>query len=196
MEFRNIFRHLYLVNKHKFYVFKNCVKAGIIWQGLTHDLSKYSPTEFFESVQYFDGEISPIDVCKRVKGYSNAWLHHKGRNKHHYEYWQDNFDKGGTPLKMPYKYALEMVCDYLGAGQAYYGVKRLNKTFYKDEYAWWKIKKSNPLAMNLHTKLFIELMLSTMAKEGNNDCLRQVRSIFYYKLAYTLAKEVGDNEIC
>ena len=196
MEFRNIFRHLHLVNKHRFYVFKNCVKAGIIWQGLTHDLSKYSPTEFFESVQYFNGEISPIDVCKREKGYSNAWLHHKGRNKHHYEYWQDNFDKGGTPLKMPYKYALEMVCDYLGAGQAYYGVKRLNKTFYKDEYAWWKIKKSNPLAMNLHTKLFIELMLSTMAKEGNNDCLRQVRSTFYYKLAYTLTKEVSDNEIC
>lgn len=48
-------------------------------------------------------------------------MHHKGRNKHHYEYWQDNFDNGGNPIEMPMKYKKEMLCDYLGAGRAYHG---------------------------------------------------------------------------
>ena len=128
-------KHFKLITRHKWYVFKNCMKAGLYWQGLTHDLSKYSPVEFFESVKYFTGNRSPIDECKKDKGYSIAWQHHKGRNPHHYEYWVDNFDGGGTPLQMPFKYALELVCDYLAAGQAY-----SKKNFsYLGEYEWSKL---------------------------------------------------------
>ena len=141
---KNSFKHFKKICKHKYYVGKYCFHYGLYKQGITHDLSKFSPTEFFESVKYYQGDRSPIDACKEVNGYSNAWLHHKGRNKHHYEYYIDNFDKGGEPLIMPFKYALEMFCDYLGAGQAYMG----NSFSMEAEYLWWKKKKANNLAMH------------------------------------------------
>lgn len=175
----NVVKHFNTICKHKWYVFKNCKKAGLFWRGIKHDMSKFSPIEFFESVKNFDGTRSPIDVCKEKHGWSKAWLHHKGRNSHHYEYWQDNFDNGGKPLKMPYKDALELVCGYLGAGKAY----MKNDFSYSAEYDWWLKKKEKPLAMHPHTLEFIENMLYTMAIENSNDCLRPVRSKFYYKNA-------------
>lgn len=81
--------HLKVVCKHKSIVFKLMKKCGYGWQGLKHDMSKFSPTEFFSSARYFQGTRSPIDKEKEVLGYSNAWLHHKGHNKHHWEYWVD-----------------------------------------------------------------------------------------------------------
>ena len=86
---RGFFGHLHVINRHKFLVFKLCCRVGIPFQGLVHDLSKFSPEEFFEGVKYYQGNYSPIRNCKTVNGYSRAWLHHKGRNKHHYEYWFD-----------------------------------------------------------------------------------------------------------
>lgn len=173
------FKHFMLITKHKGYVFKNCWKAGIIWRGIKHDMSKYSPTEFLESIKYFTGDKSPIDNCKAHKGYSKAWMHHKGRNSHHYEYWQDNFDKGGQPIRMPYEDAIELVCDYIAAGQAY----QKKEFTYKGEYEWWQNKCKNPIAMHPQTKRFVELMLKTMANEENNDCLRKPRAKYYYKVA-------------
>lgn len=127
------FGHLKTICIHRFWVCHYCFKAGIPLQGLTHDLSKFSPTEFFESVKYYSGTHSPIDDCKAANGYSMAWMHHKGRNKHHYEYWKDNFDKGGESICMPYKYAVEMLCDYVGAGRAY---NKKNFSWLK-ELKWW-----------------------------------------------------------
>ena len=151
-------KHLKTILKHKFWVAKYCFKAGIPIQGIFHDLSKFSPIEFFESVKYYQGNRSPIDACKEDKGYSMAWMHHKGRNPHHYEYWQDNFDKGGQALIMPYKYAVEMFCDYLGAGRAYSG-----KNFtYKGEKEWWKNKISNPIAMHPAIQNFISMCLDDL----------------------------------
>ena len=89
MIIKNVIKHLILITKHKWVVFKLCCKVGIPWRGLVHDLSKYSPTEFFESIKYYTGTHSPITGEKQDKGYSEAWLHHKGRNKHHSEYWID-----------------------------------------------------------------------------------------------------------
>ena len=100
MKITNVVKHFKIVTIHRWYVFLNCCKAGMPIRGLCHDLSKYSKTEFNESVKYFQGNRSPIDACKEEKGYSMAWMHHKGRNPHHYEYWQDNFDKGGQPIQM------------------------------------------------------------------------------------------------
>ena len=116
---RKFFGHLKTVLVHKYWVLVYCRKLGITWRGLTHDLSKFSPVEFWESVRYWDGKTSPIVKCKADKGYSLAWQHHKGRNRHHYEYWVDNLDQGGTPIKMPWKDLLELIADYLGAGRAY-----------------------------------------------------------------------------
>lgn len=157
---KNTLKHFAKICKHKWWVFYYCCKAGIPWRGIKHDMSKFSPTEFWESVRYYQGNRSPIDACKEDNGISKAWLHHKGRNKHHYEYWVDNFDKGGEPLKMPYKDAVEMLCDYLGAGRAYMG-----KDFtYQKEYEWWCKKSAKPLAMHEHTKDFIGFIMCALAR--------------------------------
>ena len=168
----NAIKHFKLISKHKYYVFKNCWKAGLIWRGIKHDLSKYSPTEFLESVRYFSGDRSPIDNCKEINGWSRAWMHHKGRNTHHYEYWQDNFDKGGEPLQMPYEDALEMVCDYIAAGQAY-----MKKDFsYSGEYDWWLNKTARGIAMHPKTLQFVDLMLRVMKRDENNGVLVSTRA--------------------
>ena len=118
----NFFKHLHTVNKHRFKVFIYCCKVGIPLRGLLHDLSKYSPVEFFEGVKYFDGKKSPIINAKKELGYSNAWLHHKGRNKHHSEYWMDLAAPTKAPV-IPFKYVLEMICDRIAAAKVYQGKK-------------------------------------------------------------------------
>ena len=98
MKLGNLLKHFHTVNKHRFYVFKLSIKAGIPIRGVLHDLSKYSPTEFFEGVKYYNGKRSPITICRQENGYSEAWLHHKGRNKHHYEYWYDYDAPENSPV--------------------------------------------------------------------------------------------------
>jgi len=120
MIIKNFFKHLHLINKHKYLVFKLTIKAGIPFQGLVHDLSKYTPTEFIESIKYYNGKKSPISLSKKENGYSKAWLHHKGRNKHHFEYWYDFNAPIKTPI-IPYKYTVEMICDTIAASMAYMG---------------------------------------------------------------------------
>lgn len=140
----NFLKHLKTILIHKYYVFFFARKLGIAWQGFWHDMSKFSPVEFLESIKYCTGTSSPIDACKKDKGYSLAWQFHKGKNPHHYEFWQDNFDKGTTHLRMPDKYVKEMICDYLAAGRAYTG-----KDFeFNSEYTWWMNKNKNSIAMH------------------------------------------------
>ena len=138
-----LFKHLKTIFIHKWYVFINMCRCGYVWRGITHDMSKFSWTELSESVKYYNGTISPIDMCKKDKGYSNAWLHHKGRNKHHYEYWVDYLDQGGKPIEMPRKYVIELICDWIAAGKTY--AHNAGKKFtYKDEleYVKWKLKSA------------------------------------------------------
>ena len=151
----NSFKHFKKILIHKRYVFFFARKLGIGWQGFWHDMSKFSPVEFWESVKYYQGTSSPIDAAKADMGYSMAWQHHKGRNPHHYEFWQDNFDKGGEPLCMPDKYVKEMICDYLAAGRAYKG-----KDFtFNSEWIWWLNKTKNPISMHPSNKLAVEEVL-------------------------------------
>ena len=113
-------KHLKTVCRHKHYVLKECAACGILWQGLTYDLSKFSIVEFASSARYFQGDRSPIEAEKETIGYSKAWLHHKGHNKHHWEYWTDFTDDGEIIAnEMPINYVVEMVCDWIGAGKAY-----------------------------------------------------------------------------
>lgn len=155
------FKHLKTICVHKYFVFTYMCKAGMAYRGFMHDWSKFSPIEFFESVKYFDGKVSPIVKCKQANGYSLAWQHHKGCNPHHYEYWVDNLDKGGVAIKMPYEYLVELICDYLAAGRTYRG-----KDFtYEDELSWWKSKlenenpKMHPETVNFITYVFTKLAL-------------------------------------
>lgn len=176
MTVTNVAKHFMKINTHKFHVAKYCFAAGLYKQGITHDLSKFSPTEFLESIKYYQGDSSPILAAKDDMGYSLAWQHHKGRNLHHYEYWQDDFDHGGHPLKMPFRYALELVCDYLGAGEAYMG-----KSFsFKAEYDWWIDKKSKPIAMHPQTMAFVEAMLYEIKNENSTKPLRKEHAYQVY----------------
>lgn len=112
--------HLTTITKHKTEVTKLCFRCGLVKQGLLHDLSKYSWVEFSSGVKYFQGNRSPINKEKEVLGYSMGWLHHKGRNKHHWEYWLDNSNTGVKPIHMPIEYIAEMFCDRVAASKIYY----------------------------------------------------------------------------
>lgn len=125
---KNFFRHLHIVNKHRFKVFILCTKVGMSLQGLVHDLSKYFLVEFWKGVKYYQGNYSPIRNCKKINGYSIAWIHHKNHDKQHYEYWYDYESIIESPI-IPFKYFLEMICDSLAAGQTYQekiGQKNIN----------------------------------------------------------------------
>lgn len=175
----NAIKHFSKVCTHKFHVAKYCFAAGLYRQGIMHDMSKFSPTEFVESAKYYQGDSSPILAAKDDMGYSLAWQHHKGRNLHHYEHWQDDFDHGGHPIKMPFRYALELVCDYLGAGEAYMG-----KSFsFAAEYDWWLDKKSKPIAMHPHTMMFVEEMLREIKDTDSAHPLRKEHAQKVYEEA-------------
>lgn len=158
---KNFWKHITRIIRHKHYVFRWCCKCGMPVRGLLHDLSKFSPVEFWESVRFFSDSESPINVSKRVNGYSEAWQHHKGRNPHHYEYWIDALDYGGKPIQMPKKYAYEMICDYLGAGQAY----NPKGWTYQKEFDWWNNRCATCEGMAMHpkTKQFVTIVLSRLA---------------------------------
>ena len=152
--------HLRTVRTHRKWVRHYCVALDMPIRGILHDLSKYNPVEFWEGVKYWQGNRSPIDACKEINGYSMAWFHHRGRNKHHYEYWCDNFDRGCTANLMPKKYFMELVADYLGAGHAYYGD---DFTFTK-EYEWWQNKRKNPLKMDERQLVMLDTIFRSLAE--------------------------------
>ena len=166
----NFFGHLHTINMHRLKVFILCTKAGIPLQGLLHDLSKYSPTEFFEGVKYYaNGKYSPIINAKKDQGYSKAWLHHKGRNKHHWEYWVDFTRKGQVPAKMPYNYVLEMFCDRVAASKIYEG-KNYTDAFPLQYY------ESGQYSYILHpeTRALIRFMLVYLKDHGLDDTIKML----------------------
>lgn len=156
----NAFKHFNLITRHRWEVFKLCCKAGVPYRGLVHDLSKYSLTEFWESAKYYNGNMSPIILAKRRQGYSRAWLHHKGRNKHHAEYWNDPGSKNPTPI-IPYKYMVEMICDNLGAGIVYNGKRWKNDTQLK----YW-LSQKNITPMNESNKAMLTEVLTQVSING------------------------------
>ena len=164
---KNIFRHFHTVNKHRFKVFLLCCKVGIPIQGLLHDLSKYSPEEFWESVKYFEGTHSPIHNCKKENGYSKAWLHHKGRNKHHYEYWYDYNAPLECPI-IPFKYFLEMICDSFAAGQTYQG-KNWTKEY---QLSYWNKVKDKAILHPKYKKL-LDKVYQEVSEKGLNKVLKK-----------------------
>lgn len=162
------FGHLKTVLKHKRWVYYYAKRLGIPWQGITHDMSKFSPVEFNEGVRYWTGKRSPILVAKELNGISYAWLHHRGRNKHHYEYWIDKLDSGGVPHKIPFKYVLETICDWCAACRTY-----TDNTvgIFDKEYEWWMGNREK-VKMHERTKQLITsilYMLSDLSKDFPDD---------------------------
>ena len=119
----HILRHFTTITRHRHRVIAHCFRVGIGWQGLFHDLSKYSLAEFWVGARHYQGDHSPNEEERRLYGYSLAWMHHKGRNRHHYEYWTDYhpITKQVEPVKMPMRYVAEMFCDRVAASKIYRG---------------------------------------------------------------------------
>lgn len=127
---KNFINHIKTIISHRKFVRHLCFKMGLFWQGLTHDLSKFSPTEM-SIAKYYTGKNSPHQECRNRLGYSPCWMHHYHINKHHYQYWYDTSETDEfIPIKMPYKYVLEMFCDRVSACKAY------NKDKYTNQDAW------------------------------------------------------------
>ena len=173
--FRRFFGHLNTINHHKLLVMSYCFKCGMYTQGILHDLSKYSPSEFFPSVRYFQGYRSPISKEKQVNGYSLCWLHHKGRNKHHWEYWIDRLssDEHLTCIEMPFRYMLESVLDRISASKVY------KKDQYSDtEPVNFFINSKEYNTMNRNTAHQIRYLLNYLAENGEE------KALVYYKSLY------------
>ena len=120
MQFWN---HFKTITHHRLLVMAGCFRVGLYWQGLTHDLSKYTPTEFLIGARYYQGSRSPNAAEREDKGFSEAWMNHKGRNRHHYEYWTDMCPGSRTyeSVPMPRKYLVEMIMDRIAACKTYQG---------------------------------------------------------------------------
>ena len=75
-------------------------------------------------MKYYQGNRSPNDAQRQAEGCSTAWLHHKGRNRHHLEYWIDYDPAGSGKLignKMPLQFVAGMFCDRVAASKVYKG---------------------------------------------------------------------------
>lgn len=160
-------KHFITITRHKNLVMKGCFKIGLYKQGLLHDLSKYTPTEFFVGCKYYQGNMSPNNAERMDKGYSSSWLHHKGRNKHHLEYWIDyglsNGKSGMTGMKMPIKYVCEMFIDRVSAAKNY------QKEAYTQESALKYFEKSiDHYMLHEDTKALLELLLVMLSVKGEN----------------------------
>ena len=164
--------HFKTITYHRFIVLKYCFKVGLYWQGLTHDLSKYSPSEFITGVKYFQGNRSPNSAEREIQGYSAAWMHHKGRNRHHFEYWTDINLKSRRyePVEMPRRYFTEMVMDRLAACRVYKGKE------YKDSSALdYFLKSSDQNHMNPETYRQLKLVLTMLSEKGEKETFRFIR---------------------
>lgn len=159
-------KHFKTITHHKWVVLRHCFKVGLYRQGLLHDLSKYSPTEFWVGARYWTGTRSPNDGERRNKGYSAAWLHHKGRNKHHLEYWIDYDVKGDgtmTGMKMPTRYVAEMFCDRVAASKIYKGRDYTNRHPY-DYYMHARDK----YLLHPESRALLERLLIMLKDEGED----------------------------
>jgi hypothetical protein len=167
-----ILSHLKTVNRHRYLVCKYCFRLGLYRQGLIHDLSKYSPQEFWVGAKYYQGDRSPNDAERREKGYSAAWLHHKGRNKHHLEYWTDYgcHGEGIVGVEMPVKYVAEMFCDRLAASRVYRGGQFTDA----DPWKFFQHSKTHTI-LNPKTADLLESMMVTLRDQGEDAAFDFIR---------------------
>ena len=165
-------QHFKTITKHRFLVMCGCFRVGLIWQGLTHDLSKYSPTEFWVGARYYQGTRSPNTAEREAKGYSEAWMHHKGRNKHHYEYWTDmsKQTRNYESVEMPRKYLVEMVMDRRAACMTYQG-----KAYTDGSALKYFMGSRERELMHPNTRMQLEYILTMLRDKGEKETFRWLR---------------------
>lgn len=176
--------HFCTINQHKLLVMKYCFRVGLYKQGLLHDLSKYAPSEFLVGCKYYQGTRSPNNAEREDTGYSLAWLHHKGRNKHHYEYWIDyslDPSEGIVGMKMPIKYVVEMFMDRVAASKIYM------KDKYTDAYPLEYYDKGAALLgpmVHKDTAALLRCLLKMLARDGEEKTFRYIKKVLLKKKTY------------
>ena len=168
----NAFGHFKTITKHRHKVIAHCFKAGIPWRGLLHDLSKYTPAEFLAGARFYKGTRSPNESEREEFGYSAAWLHHKGRNRHHFEYWTDYNPqtKRVGPVKMPLVFVKEMFCDRVAASKIYQGKN------YTDKHPLEYFLRGKPnRSIHPETSDLIESWLVILAEQGEHTAFKHVK---------------------
>ena len=167
-------QHFKTVNRHRFLVMKLCFRVGLYRQGLAHDLSKYSPTEFRVGVKYYAGTRSPNAVERETDGYSTAWMHHKGRNRHHYEYWTDLDPKTKqyVPVPMPRRYLAEMFLDRVAACMVYHG-----KSYRDSDALEYFLQAGERPLMHRDTSRKLRFLLQLLADSGEDAAFAFVRDV-------------------
>ena len=173
-------KHFCTITYHKYLVAKGCFAVGLYRQGLLHDMSKYSPTEFRVGAKYYQGTRSPNNAEREDIGYSSAWLHHKGRNKHHFEYWIDYTAQGGegplSGMKMPDKYIVEMVMDRIAASKVYMKEKYTDRSpleYYN--------KSKSKVILHPHTRKMLEHLLTMLAVKGEAETFAYIKKKILHK---------------
>ena len=168
------FRHFYTITRHRHRVIAHCFRAGVGFQGLFHDLSKYSPTEFLLGAKYYQGTRSPNEMERELYGYSLAWMHHKGRNRHHFEYWNDlnPATKMYEPVRMPLRFVKEMFCDRVAASKIYQGKN------YTDGHPLAYFRRGNARKkMHADTADLLEEWLVMLADKGEKETFAYIKKI-------------------
>ncbi len=165
-------KHFRTITKHRHRVISHCFRAGIGFQGLFHDLSKYSPCEFFVGAKYYQGTKSPNEEERRLYGYSKAWMHHKGRNRHHFEYWTDYNPQRRVvePVEMPFNYLVEMFCDRVAASKIYNG-----KAYKDSDPLNYFLKSKATRFIHESTSKELEKMLRLLADKGEKEAFLYIK---------------------
>ena len=182
MSFKKAIRHFHTITAHRHLVMGYCFRAGLYKQGLLHDLSKYSPTEFLVGAKYYTGRYSPNNAERNAIGVSTSWLHHKGRNRHHFEYWID-YTKDPTlepyicGCRMPRRYVAEMVFDRVSACRTYNGEKYTQRM----PLDYYLRSKDRSWYIHPDTKRQLEFLLRMWADKGEDETIRYIREVFLKK---------------
>ena len=165
-------QHFKTITRHRWVVMLGCFRVGLIWQGLTHDLSKYTPTEFLIGARYFQGDKSPNAAEREEKGYSEAWMHHKGRNRHHYEYWTDmnRQTRQYESVKMPRRFMVEQVMDRRAACIVYQGDQYTDRS----AYDYFMTSRERQL-MHPENRQEVEFLLDMLAQKGEKRTFSYIR---------------------
>lgn len=175
----HVWQHFKTITKHKFLVMRYCFRIGLYRQGLGHDLSKYSWTEFSQGCKYFQGNRSPNNAEREDTGISRSWLHHKGRNKHHFEYWIDYSADKKCPtiiegMRMPRKYVAEMVMDRISASRVYKGSQYTSQ----DPLQYFINSKEHLWFVNSTVMEELDFLLTMLAEKGEKETLHYIKYTF------------------
>ena len=166
--------HFKTITHHRHLVRKYCFAVGLYWRGLTHDLSKYSPTEFWRGAKYYQGSFSPTQQERREQGYSLAWMHHKGRNRHHFEYWTDvsPVTRQYEPLEMPTEFFVEMCMDRIAASRTYLGDR-----YHSGAPLEYLLKAGDNRWMHPATARKLRFVLTMLRDKGEEETFRFIRNV-------------------